>query len=612
MNLKYKKIDTPMKRIAMLALIILVNSNILAQDITLSFDNAQITNDGSDDYYDVDIMISSTTDFKLGSGQLYLTYNTAAFGDNISANSNLTYSQPTGSILAETYVFPAYKDFIQNDNTTSRVSLAFQQGLSAGSITANNVTSTPKVLLHIRVKFVDVNEDPMIAFETGTVYLDQFYTACGPTASGGFPDCSSEPGVQLLNDTFDSSNAADTTAPVITLSGANPQEIELGLGYSELGATTDDGSNITIDASEFIGAIGTYTIYYDATDIVGNVASQVTRIVNVVDTTPPLAECENYTVTLDSNGNASITAGDIDDGSSDLSGIASLSIDVSTFGCGDVGMDQQVTLTVTDNNGNIASCMADVTVLDTTVPQVKTKDITVQLDNTGNASIIADDIDDGSNDACSVDTISIDITQFDCTDIGPNIVTLTATDIHGNSDSDTAVVTVVDNIDPEFITNTLPVDKDVTFNNATDDAYVVEDFTTGVGFSDNCDPNNRAVSISQNPVVGTELAQGNHTITLTITDDNGNDAEYMFTVTVSPILAIEDNTIEGLSIYPNPTNGKVFITLDVNEVKVYDITGQQVLQTNDKEFDMSQLESGVYFAHIFTNQGNDALRIIKQ
>ena len=41
-------------------------------------------------------------------------------------------------------------------------------------------------------------------------------------------------------------NVVDTTPPVITLTGENPQTIELGDGYIELGATTDDGSAVTI------------------------------------------------------------------------------------------------------------------------------------------------------------------------------------------------------------------------------------------------------------------------------------------------------------------------------------------------------------------------------
>ncbi|MDY8137945.1 T9SS type A sorting domain-containing protein [Aquimarina sp. 2201CG5-10] len=270
------------KGIANILLLLLTVINLQAQDLHFTFANAQITNDGMDNYYDVDVMIQSTVDFKLGSGQLYLTYNTAAFGENISAAGSVEYTQPSGSILGEVYTFAAYKDFIQNDNTTSRVSLAFQQGIGSGTITANNVTGTPKLLLHVRIRFTDVGQDPMIAFETGVVYLDQFYTACGPTA-GGLADCAGEPGVQLINDTFDSSNSADTAAPVITLTGDDPQEIAQGNTYNELGATTDDGSDIVIDDSTLdINTIGSYSVTYNATDIVGNVAIEVTRMVNVV------------------------------------------------------------------------------------------------------------------------------------------------------------------------------------------------------------------------------------------------------------------------------------------------------------------------------------------
>ncbi|MDC1162335.1 T9SS type A sorting domain-containing protein, partial [Tenacibaculum sp.] len=164
-------------------------------------------NDGINDYYEADIYVSSTIDFKLGSGQVYFTYNTAAFGSNIKANGNFEYLQPSGSILGEVYGFPAYKDFIDNDNTTSRVSTSFQQGVSSGTITANNVTSTAKHLFSIKIKYTDITKAATIAFETGGVFLDQFYTACGP-ATFGFPDCTNAAGSQLFGDSFDSTGAS--------------------------------------------------------------------------------------------------------------------------------------------------------------------------------------------------------------------------------------------------------------------------------------------------------------------------------------------------------------------------------------------------------------------
>ncbi len=79
---------------------------------------------------------------------------------------------------------------------------------------------------------------------------------------------------------YDSS--ADTISPVITLTGDNPQIIDVGAGYTELGATTDDGSLVTINNSEFVDAVGTYLIYYDSVDDSGNIAVQVIRTVIVV------------------------------------------------------------------------------------------------------------------------------------------------------------------------------------------------------------------------------------------------------------------------------------------------------------------------------------------
>lgn len=82
---------------------------------------------------------------------------------------------------------------------------------------------------------------------------------------------------------FESITIIDTTAPIITLIGENPQTIELGLGYLELGATVDDGSTLVIDQGNFQDIIGSYTITYNATDMANNVADEVTRTVNVVD-----------------------------------------------------------------------------------------------------------------------------------------------------------------------------------------------------------------------------------------------------------------------------------------------------------------------------------------
>ena len=80
----------------------------------------------------------------------------------------------------------------------------------------------------------------------------------------------------------------DTTAPIITLTGSDPQIIEFGDGYAELGATTDDGSAVVINTDNFVDALGTYTIRYNATDDSCNDAVEVIRTIEVVDTTAPV------------------------------------------------------------------------------------------------------------------------------------------------------------------------------------------------------------------------------------------------------------------------------------------------------------------------------------
>ena len=67
---------------------------------------------------------------------------------------------------------------------------------------------------------------------------------------------------------------------------------------------------------------------------------------------------------------------------------------------------------------------------------------------------------------------------------------------------------------------------------------------------------------------------------------------------------VQDNTIEGLSVYPNPATGdRIYITTKYNndkEITIYDVLGKKVLQTilSSKELNISSLTSGVYIIQI--------------
>lgn len=87
---------------------------------------------------------------------------------------------------------------------------------------------------------------------------------------------------------------ADTTPPVITLLGANPQIVTAGAGYVELGATaTDDidgdlSTSIVINSSAVNTTVpGSYSVTYDVSDAAGNAATTATRTVTVQAPPPP-------------------------------------------------------------------------------------------------------------------------------------------------------------------------------------------------------------------------------------------------------------------------------------------------------------------------------------
>ncbi|MEL7249599.1 MAG: hypothetical protein AAFO03_14320, partial [Bacteroidota bacterium] len=190
-----------MKKHNLLYLILLIaNTTLLAQALDFSIENKTTT--ATEVTFDV--TLASDTPFKLGSGQLYFNFNTAAFGEWVIDNDAVTISYPDGSVLAQSNGFPLYTSFVENDNTASRFSFSWQQGVSSGTYPGDNISGAPAVLFQVSMNFAAGGEAQPddICFESGEVFDDQTFTACGP-ASFGFPDCLNEPGIQLTDDDFE-------------------------------------------------------------------------------------------------------------------------------------------------------------------------------------------------------------------------------------------------------------------------------------------------------------------------------------------------------------------------------------------------------------------------
>ena len=103
-----------------------------------------------------------------------------------------------------------------------------------------------------------------------------------------------------------------------------------------------------------------------------------------------------------------------------------------------------------------------------------------------------------------------------------------------------------------------------------------------------------------------------------INDDAMSD--YSEEVCVRTLGERVEELTSALNIYPNPVNDKLYIEteVEIKEINVYTITGVIVGQQSTDNgqqtlsIDMSDLNSGVYFVEIKTNEGNIVKRIIKK
>ena len=164
----------------------------------------------------------------------------------------------------------------------------------------------------------------------------------------------------------------------------------------------------------------------------------------------------------------------------------------------------------------------------TQLPIVKTRDITVTADNSCGTSISPSDVDDGSFDPDSGDTITLSLDQSGPFGLGQRIVTLTATDNHGASSSSTAVVTVVDQMPPTVTAP--PAITVATGPGATSCGTFISDVLLGAALaSDNCSVTIRRAGVPD----GNFFPIGTTTTTYVATDESGNTASAIQEVTVN-------------------------------------------------------------------------------
>ena len=277
-------------------------------------------------------------------------------------------------------------------------------------------------------------------------------------------------------------------------------------------------------------------------------------------------------------------------------------------------------VTVTDANGCTTAASATIMIADNEAPTAICQDITISLDSTGNVTITAQDVDNGSTDNCSIADYQIDVNTFDCSMIGMNQVILTVTDNNGNVSTCTSTVTVVDDMGP--IIDCL--DDQTVMGNPNENFFTVPDFVANgdVFAIDNCD--GTITSISQNPAVGTLLSEGEYNFTFIATDQLGNTSVCVSVITVDTDLKVDTNTLslKSLSLFPNPARNQVILVnkdlLEMKEMNIYDLHGRLVKHvslvqmSNEKTIDISNLQAAVYIVMLKGKNGQIVKQLIKE
>ncbi len=403
----------------------------------------------------------------------------------------------------------------------------------------------------------------------------------------------------------DVGNTANGTATVTIVDDLTPtvatQNVTLQLdptgNVSLAPAQVDNGSDdncgvssLALDKTSFSCAdLGTNTVNLSAEDGSGNPAS-MTATITVEDNIAPTALAQDLTVELDALGNVSITAVQVDNGSVDNCSVASLSLDQSDFDCTQVGANT-VTLTAVDRGGNTSPATATLTIVDNLAPQLIVQDLLVELDATGNASITPAQIDNGSNDNCSIASLTLDQVDFNCTETGTNAITFTAMDAHGNTSSTTANVTIVDNIAPVAVAQDITLELDAS-GNATITPNQVDN-----GSNDNCSVD---LSLDRTHFSCDDL--GENTVTLTVIDPSGNSNTATATVTVLDNLA------------PTVVSSDLSVALDVNglaTLRAEDVSNGdvdncrvQTIELDRGEFTCADLGNNTVTLRIVDQSGN--------
>lgn len=107
-------------------------------------------------------------------------------------------------------------------------------------------------------------------------------------------------------------------------------------------------------------------------------------------------------------------------------------------------------------------------------------------------------------------------------------------------------------------------------------------------------------------------------VTYTVEAENGDTQDWTVTVSEAPV-GINKISENKISIFPNPTNGKInfeFADNNILEINISDISGKTIIEKNNiqqnETIDLSSYNSGIYIIKIRTNDEIFTTKIVKK
>jgi len=400
-------------------------------------------------------------------------------------------------------------------------------------------------------------------------------------------------------------NVEDTTKPTVESIADQTQEVNTEINPITIESEDNSGRAVTNkveglpdgvtfdEATNTISGtpseVGSYDITVTTTDESGN-ATETTFTINVEDTTKPTVESiadqtqevntEITPIKIEATDNSDQTVTNKVDGLPN--GVTFDETTNTISGTPSEVGSYDITVTTTDNSGNVTETTFTIDVEDTTKPtvesitdqtqEVSTEITPIKIEATDNSGRAVTNKVDGLPDGVTFDEATNTISGTP-SEVGSYTVTVTTTDESGNSETTTFTIDVEDTTKPtvediadqtqEINTEITPIKIEATDNSGRAVTNKVDGLPNGVTFDE-----------ATNTISGTPSEVGSYDITVTTTDENGNSETTTFTIDV------EDTTKPMVEDIADQTQ-EVNTEIEPIKIEATDNSGQAVTNKVD-------------------------------